>query len=139
MGFSTGIPMPHSPGCPGGHHPRLDGMCEPFRAEVNARHRHRVQRYRGDCDRCGGADRLLVSHAGEKMCKSCYSRWRYRGFAGAGPGPGLSTETEQAEEYREIITRLSLAQAAKRLGCNPRTISRWRKILRETSLTCTTP
>ncbi len=140
MGFTHGAPMPHSPGCPGGHHRGRDNMCEAFRAEINTRNQRRTSRYRGDCERCGGEDRKLVSHAGEKMCKTCYSRWWYRGFTGTGPGPEFCTEAEQAIEHQEIITQLSLAQAAQRLGVDRRTISRWRKALKkETGLTCTTP
>ncbi len=136
MPYTHGVPMPHSPGCQrSDHHCVPDGMCEAYRVERNRRVRRSVPY--GDCGFCVRENVPLTSHGGKKMCRSCYSRWYYRGFQGAGPGPGFSAEAEQACEYAEIITRLSAAQAAEKLGVSSRTVVRWRKHLRNGALAST--
>lgn len=125
--------MPHSPGCPGRCHRRdrdtLDKPCEAFRIETNRRLRMLCSR--GDCGRCTRQNVLLSSHAGEKMCNSCYSRWRRRGFEGAGPGPGFCPALERAQEHEPVLRRLTVARAAEELHVTPRTVARWRALLRE--------
>lgn len=134
---SHGVPMPHSEGCPGHNHRRRgDAPCPAFKAEDTERRRTRERNFPlGYCDYCGRDDVPMTSHDGKPICRRCSNRWQRRGFTGNGPGPEAMTALEYAQEHRHAIMTLSDAKAALELGRAKRSISRYRKLLRESSAT----
>ena len=132
MGISRGDPMPHDPGCPGHSHARRgDVPCQAYLVERRRRKREGGHYQRGDCDFCTREDVLVYYHAGHPACKSCYNRWQSQGFTGNGPGPARMWAAESAMEHATLLlSRKSLVQIAAELRVTPRTITRWRAILR---------
>jgi hypothetical protein len=84
----------------------------------------------GDCDICPRTNVIVVKRESYTLCKGCYWRWWYDGFTGV-PSPPFPTALEKAEEYRETIFRCSAQEAGRRIGVTPRTVWRWRRLLRE--------
>lgn len=65
------------------------------------------------------------------LCIRCYNRWHRRGFAPPGPGPEFRPAAERAQEYAQVITTFSAAEAGRVLGISARTVVRWRSALRQ--------
>ena len=84
-----------------------------------------------ECWCCGRERPDDGRHTGRGLCARCYARWQGRGFTGPGPGPEWVPQAERAREYAHIITALSAAQSARALGVSSRTVTRWRKALRQ--------
>jgi hypothetical protein len=72
-----------------------------------------------------------VMNAGRELCRRCWARWWAHGFAGPGPGPEWVPVIEHAYEYEHVITTLSARAAAEKIGVCERTVTRWRRALRE--------
>ena len=88
-----------------------------------------------ECWACGRYKPVESSMRGGPLCSTCYRRWQYHGFAGPGPGPSEKPPViENVREYADVITSMSAAQAAAKLGRSARTICRWRAALREAML-----
>lgn len=131
MTRAPAVPMPHDPDCPGHSHlRRKDTACQLYRAEYLRRKRDVRHYQHGDCDFCPAENVLVYRHAGHPACKTCYNRWQARGFTGNGPGPGRPPALVRALDYAPVILTRSAAQAAVELRVTPRTVTRWRMLLR---------
>jgi hypothetical protein len=86
---------------------------------------------RGECSCCGKQDTPLCGHDGEQFCRTCYGRWRNKGFTGNGPGPGFYPAIERAREHRETIETMSTREASWKIGVSAHTVNTWRKLLRK--------
>lgn len=65
-------------------------------------------------------------------CPRCYERWRIHGFPECGPPPLFAAVAGRRADYAELRSwRLTVAEAAARLGVSERTAWRYEAELRD--------